>query len=233
MKNKYLSFVSDEHFLKCVSHVCSGYSEVKKEVKISDLKGNGLDPFKVIFDIASKNSTFGKWLIGEELRQSDKTLNNRIGEFHQRLLGGVEGWHDLGIGDDTKLDLVNHDRSIGIELKNKSNTVNADSKDKVRDKLEAFITANPKSVAYWAYIISPKNNHGENVWKYHGRIDKRIRIIWGSKVYELVTDDANALRATWEALPNAINEVSKKQISKEDMKKLISAFNSALIPTKP
>ena len=60
MKNKYLSFVSDEHFLKCVSHVCSGYSEVKKEVKISDLKGNGLDPFKVIFDIASKNSTFGK-----------------------------------------------------------------------------------------------------------------------------------------------------------------------------
>jgi len=231
MANRYVGFVSDSHFLKCIAHVCTAYKETKTELTVNDLRGNGLDPFKTVFDIANRKLDFDKWMAVEAVRQADKTLNNRIGEFHQMLLGGVRGWVDLGIGDDSKLDLMKSDKSAFMELKNKYNTVNADSADKVRDKLEAAITTYPKATAYWAYIISKKNDSGEKVWKKKGRrTDERIKAIWGAKVYELITGDANALRNTWKALPVAIADYFKGKagISEPDMKKLVELFESAL-----
>src|SRR3989344_2954336 len=222
--NKYVDFVSDEHILECVKYVCLGYVEARGTITIKDLKNNGIDPFKTIFDISNKNMTFNSWLKQEEERQMDKTLNNKIGEFHQLLLGGVKYWEDLGIGDESKLDIIKSDKSIVLELKNKENTVNSDSKDKVRDKLEKFIKNHPKSVAYWAYIINKKNSSGEKIWIYKKRKDKRIRRIWGSKVYETITGDPQALKDTWIALPIAIKDLLGKNISKEDMQKLLEAF---------
>ena len=102
--------------------------------------------------------------------------------------------------------------------------MNSDSKDKVRDKLEKFIKNHPKSVAYWAYIINKKNSSGEKIWIYKKRKDKRIRRIWGSKVYETITGDPQALKDTWIALPIAIKDLLGKNISKEDMQKLLEAF---------
>ncbi len=137
MSNKYVEFVSDKHFLSCVQYVCEGYYEAGG--KIDELKSNGLDPFKIVFDLMNRNINLNKWISAEASRQQDKSLNNRIGEFHQKLLGGVKGWKDLGTGDESKLDLVKSNNSIGIELNNKFNTVNSDSLDKVRDKIEKFV----------------------------------------------------------------------------------------------
>ncbi len=231
MSNKYVDFVPDKHFLECVVHVCKAYRESKEKLTVDDIKGNGLDPFKTVFDIANRGLNFGIWLKGEEVRQADKSLNNKIGEFHQKLLGGVKGWTDLGVGDDSKLDIKKNDETIFIELKNKENTVNADSADKVRDKLENVLEVHPEATAYWAYIISRNNDSGEKVWKKKGRkVDNRIKRIWGSKVYELITGDRNALKKTWESLPIAINDYFKGKagITEADMKKLVELFGSAL-----
>ena len=231
LKNKYVDFVSDEHFLRCVGHVCSGYFEIRNNLKVEDLRDNGLDPFKTLFDIINRKMSFENWLKTEEGRQYDKTLNNRIGEFHQKMLGGVKGWKDLGTGDETKLDLIKTDLSIGIELKNKFNTVNADSLNKVRDKLEQFVIINKGSVGYWAYIIEKDNSSGVSSWNKKDRTkDKNIRKIWGAKVYELVTKDKQALSKTWKALPKAISDYfnGKVKISEEDMKKLSNLFVSSL-----
>ncbi len=230
-KNKYVDFVSDEHFLECVAHVCKGYFETRNDLTIEDLKDNGLDPFKTLFDIINKKISFEEWLKTEEGRQYDKTLNNRIGEFHQKLLGGVKGWKDLGTGDESKLDLVKKDMSIGIELKNKFNTVNADSLNKVRDKIEEFVRINTGSRGYWAYIIEKDNSSGESIWNKKDRAEnKRVRKIWGYKVYELVTKDKRALNKTWKALPKAINDYfnGKARIRDEDMKRLSDLFVFAL-----
>ena len=231
-KNKYVNFVSDKDFLKCVEHVCKGYAESRENLSIDDLKSNGLDPFKTVFDLINKRINFDTWLKNEEMRQADKTLNNRIGEFHQKLLGSVKNWVDLGIGDDSKVDLMKKDKSIFIELKNKFNTVNSDSLDKVRDKLEKAVAQNKKAKAYWAFIISKDNSSGDRVWNKKGRkANERIRVIYGSKVYELVTGDKDALRKTWLALPKAINDYFNGKavmIPEEDMKKLVSLFGSAL-----
>ncbi len=231
-KNKYVNFVSDKDFLKCVEHVCKGYAEARENLSIDDLRSNGLDPFKTIFDLINKRLNFDTWLKNEEMRQADKTLNNRIGEFHQKLLGNVKGWMDLGTGDDSKVDLMKEDKSIFIELKNKFNTVNSDSLDKVRDKLEKAIQQNRTAKAYWAFIISKNNSSGDKVWIKKGRkASDRIRVIYGSKVYELVTRDKDALKKTWLALPRAINDYFRGKsvmILEEDMKKLVGLFGLAL-----
>lgn len=227
-KNKYVGFVSDGHFLKCVKHVCEGYFEAREEVKIEVLKDNGLDPFKTVFDIANRGIDFDTWLKIEEGRQLDKTLNNRIGEFHQMLLGGVNGWKDLGVGDESKLDIIKEDNTIAMEVKNKFNTVNADSLSKVRDKIKQFVQKNPNSKAYWSYIIEKDNSSGEKVWVYKGDKNPKLMKAWGSKVYEIVTGDSKALEKTWKSLPLAIQDLVGKKIAEKDMKKLISSFSSAL-----
>ena len=228
-KNKYVDFVSDEHFLKCVKWVCDSYPVKSDVVNIDKLRTNVVDPFKMIFDLINGKMSVNNWIKNEEIRQSDKTINNRIGEFHQKLLGGVNGWINLGVGDESKVDLKKENNSIFIELKNKFNTVNSDSLSKVRDKLEKAVKAYPKSIAYWAFIIEKDGSSGESDWNYLGKDDKRIKRIWGAKVYELVTDDKDALEKTWKALPKAIENVMGKQfkISSEDMKKLVEFFQFA------
>ena len=227
MPNKYVNFVSDEHFLECVKHVCESYQEVAS-TELDDLSSNGIDPFKIIFDIENKRISFSEWLKKEALRQEDKTVNNTLGEFHQMLLGKVRGWTDLGIGDDSHLDLRKNDNTIFIELKNKENTLNADSKNQVREKLKAAITMYPTAIAYWAYIIKKDNTSGERIWKYRGDANPKIKVTWGSKVYELITGDPDALEKVWKVLPKAIAEVLGNGIGipSQDLQKISEFFQN-------
>lgn len=224
--NKYVDFVSDEDFLECVKWVCDGYLKSKKFTE-KDFHRNTVDPFKIVFDIINNKITFEEWIETEKKRQSDKAINNRIGDFHQKLLGKTQGWEDLGVGNKAKLDLRKKDNSIFIELKNKFNTTNSDSASKVKDKLEKALTDNPEATCYWAYIIGKYGNSGDIVWMTKGQPEnQRLRIIWGEKVYELVTGDKKALRKVWSVLPVAISDVldTKLLISIEEKKKLLEFF---------
>ncbi len=228
-KNKYVDFVSDEDFLKCVKWVCEAYPTDSEEIDMKKLQKNTIDPFKLIFDIINGELQTDEWISSERIRQNDKTINNRIGEFHQKLLGKVNGWVDLGVGDDSKVDLMKSDKSIFIELKNKFNTMNSDSTDKCRDKLEMAVRNNPKVKAYWAFLVSKNGDSGDIIWKKGGKSDERIRKVWGSKVYELVTGDPKALEKTWKALALAIKDLRKSEfsINEIEMTKLLEFFNYA------
>lgn len=220
--NKYVSFLSDKDFLGCVKWVCEAYPKEVKRTEIDFLKETSVDPFKMIFDM--KNGGFGtkNWINNEKMRQADKTVNNRIGDFHQRILGKVKGWEDLGTGHITEVDLRKKDNSIFIELKNKYNTMNSSSQSKCRDKLENITIDFPEATAYWAYIISKDGTSGEKIWKYTRKgeefINQRVKVIYGKKVYELVTGSPNSLEETWIALPQAIEDVigSKIQFNNQD-----------------
>ncbi len=85
-----MDFVSDEHFLDCVKWVCDSYPS-SDNIDTEKLQRNGIDPFKMIFDIMNCNIDLERWKTNEYTRQADKTINNRIGDFHQKLLGGVQG----------------------------------------------------------------------------------------------------------------------------------------------
>lgn len=205
--NKYVEFVSDEDFLECVKHIIDFYlSDEYQEEPMTVLKEskNGIDAIKTIFDITVKQIGFDGWANKEMERQQDKTINNKIGEFHQELLGKVEGWVDLGVGDETEIDLKKEDNTVFIELKNKHNTMNSSSTKTCREKLENVIEQYPDATAYWAYIISRKYRSENRVWKYQGREDEKIRRISGDLLYEMITGDSNALEKVYEAIPKAI-----------------------------
>ncbi|MBQ6629860.1 MAG: Eco47II family restriction endonuclease [Methanobrevibacter sp.] len=205
--NKYVEFVSDEDFLECVKHVIDFYlSDEYQEEPLTVLKEskNDIDAIKTIFDITVKQIGFDGWANKEMERQQDKTINNKIGEFHQELLGKVDGWVDLGIGDETEIDLKKEDNTVFIELKNKHNTMNSSSTKTCREKLENVIEQYPDATAYWAYIISRKYRSENRVWKYQGREDEKIRRISGDLLYEMITGDSNALEKVYEAIPKAI-----------------------------
>jgi len=229
-KNKYVDFVSDEHFLKCVKWVCDSYpAKSNVVVDMKRLQKNKVDPFKMLFDISNGKISVDDWIKGEVIRQSDKTINNKIGDFHQKLLGGVKGWTDLGIGDGSKVDLKRNDGLIFMELKNKFNTVNSDSLNKVREKLVKAVKSNKKAISYWAYIISKDGLSEESDWNYLGDKNPKIRKVCGAKVYEIVTGDRKALEKMWKALPKAIKQIVGKGllIQQKDMKKLVEFYQQA------
>jgi len=229
MTNQYVDFVSDEHFLKCVKWVCDAYLDPSLKLDKTWLQRNGVDPFKMIFDMVVRNRNFESLMEQEKSRQYDKKSGGRIGDFHQKLLGGVKGWVDLGVGDESKVDLKKEDNSIFIELKNKHNTVNSDSLNSVRQKLEKITKDFPNSIAYWAYVIEKNGTSGESEWIYLGDNNPKLKKIWGSKLYELITGKPDALEKTWTALPIAIKDILKdsKTISSSDMKELQIWFKDA------
>lgn len=208
--NKYVDFVSDEDFLECVKHVIDFYlSDEFQEDPMTVLyeSKNDIDAIKTIFDITVKQMGFDGWANKELERQQDKTINNKIGEFHQELLGKVDGWVDLGVGDETEIDLKKEDNSVFIELKNKHNTMNSTSTKGCREKLENVIEQYPDATAYWAYIISRKYKSENRVWKYQGREDEKIRRISGDLLYEMITGDSDALEKVYEAIPKAVTDL--------------------------
>ena len=219
--NKYVNFVSDDVFLNCVRKVVEAYKsrDFKPPIELLKNSKNTNDEFKTIFDIYVNKLSLNKWSRKEIERQYDKTINNKIGEFHQELLGHVEGWVDLGIGDKTEIDLKKEDNSIFIELKNKHNTMNSSSSKTCREKLENIIEEYPNSRAYWAYIISKNYISEDCVWKYKDHIyDERIRRISGDKLYELITGESDSLEKTLYAIPRAICDIlgEDHQLSKTD-----------------
>ena len=225
-RNKYVDFVSDEHFLKCVKHVYSAYVTKTDKRDMKRFTKNSLDMFKTLFDIKVAGLGVDEWMDIEQVRQADKTISNKVGEFHQMLLGGVDGWEDLGVGHPLGVDLKNKQETIFIELKNKHNTVTKVNLKVIFDKLKNVLDKYPKAIAYYAYIIPEKPNSGERVWKIsHRDTDDRIREIWGFNLYELVTGDKNALRKVWAAIPKTLNDLSEgKQLSQEDIDKLEELF---------
>lgn len=229
MPNKYVDFVSDEHFLKCVKWVCDAYLDPSLKVDKSWLQRNGIDPFKMVFDMVVRNRDFSTLIENEEIRQFDKKSGGRIGDFHQKLLGGVSGWTDLGVGNDTKVDLKKDDNTVFMELKNKYNTVNSDSLSAVRRKLNKIIEDYPGSTAYWAYVIEKNGTSGESEWNYLGDNNIKIRKIWGAKLYEMITGVEDALEKTWIALPVAINDLisTTSSISSADKDELKKWFKDA------
>ena len=205
--NKYVEFVSDEDFIECIQHVVDAYlltSDLETPLQVLKESKNTIDEFKTLFDVCVNQVGFDEWANFELIRQSDKTINNKIGEFHQELLGKVDGWVDLGVGDETEIDLKKEDNTVFIELKNKYNTMNSSSTKTCREKLENVIEKYPNATAYWAYVINKEYKSEDNVWKYQQREDERIRRISGDKLYEMITGDSKALEKVFEAIPRAI-----------------------------
>jgi len=223
---RYLDYIDDEKLETIVKSILDKAIKRKEEAE-NKFHANVIDPFAAIFEFAIFNPSYEQWKAAEMSRQCQKTLQNHIGEFHQKVLGQVSGWQDLGTGD--VADLVCKNKKIIAEVKNKYNTVSgsklADQYNSL-DKLVMLKSSRYKGyTAYFVNIISKEpgaqNKNWEPADKHTGvrcPSNNQIKIIDGVSFYHMVTGDKDALFKLYSVLPNVIENIFATYYNAPDFK---------------
>lgn len=206
MKSKYnLGFISDENIYEHVKQTVESY---RREITLAQFNENIVDPIKLTFDSKVYGKTLRRAIEDECFRQIDKSNTNRIGYFHQNLFKYAgNGWKVPKEG----FDVENEGLHIYVELKNKHNTMNAASSQKIYMKMQAKLLDDDQATCYLVEVISKKSK--DETWKItldkRPRSHNRIRRMSMDKFYELVFGDAKAFYKLCLALPSIIEDVVK------------------------
>ena len=202
----YLSFISDADLHRCIGELYHVYEKCQREFTCNDFYKNKVDPIKFQFDMAFNGISEDAYIKAEITRQVDKTISNAIGDFHQRLLGCIDGINDLGVGNGC--DLVNNQHTIFAELKNKHNTMNSSSAEATIQKLIHFAEQYPNATCYWIQIIAKKSI--DELWEgnFNGTYysHPRVRKISADRFYALVTGIPDAFYQLCSILPQATQD---------------------------
>lgn len=235
----FLEFVNDEAFLSEVKLLLT--KAINKRIFAEKtFNSNVIDPFGALFE-ASGFHNHEQWRRSEITRQCQKTIQNHVGTFHQRLLGHVVGWENMGTGG--IVDLHNPAQKIIAEIKNKYSTVTGGDLASKYYSLEDLISPkHSRFKGYCAYFVNiipkyptRKNDPFTPSDKEKGSrctSNENIRIIDGASFYELVTGRQYALRELHSALPEAIeyiyrNDFKKSDFSNTDCAKFMQYFELA------
>ncbi|MCO6507023.1 MAG: Eco47II family restriction endonuclease [Snodgrassella sp.] len=190
------------------------------QITESDIsKKNTLDIFSASIDSAIRGITLEEWKEQEKQRQMQKTLQNQIGEIHQRILGTLGGVTNLGTG--SVIDLEGD--GFIAEIKNKHNTTKGNHKVAIYDDLKSELVKRKEgTIAYYVELL-PKNgkSYDQEFTPPDNRIGKNresnpyIRQIDGQSFYTKITGNENALRELYLLIPEILNEIIKEKYGKE------------------
>lgn len=222
MKNKYVSFISDDHLLDCISNLHKAYLKAKNNITKKNFYSNKVDTIKLTFD-AKFNSIDEESLIDTEiLRQIDKSINNSIGTFHEQILGGINGFE---VGKLSGFDIKAKDNTLFADVKNKHNTMNSSSSESLFQKLKGYADNYKKSKCYWVQILAKGSFNELWVADINGKEYSHSRVykISGDQFYALLSGQEDALFKLYKALPIAITDYLKSIDKGEDIRE-----NSAL-----
>ena len=230
-----LNWISDNNLEVAVDHILTKAKEANSKSD-KEFGKNVIDPFSAIFEMSGFKLDFHTWLKSEKTRQSQKTLQNHIGDFHQKILGSVDKWQNMKTGN--IIDLVSQEDKIIAEIKNKYNTISGGKLADLYNSLNGLIM--PKSSIYKGYTayyvaIIPKSRKRFN--REFTPSDKEIgekcqsnnniREIDGASFYDLVTNEKNALLQLYNALHSIIEKCSSGQLKVDNIDNLTSFFNLA------
>ena len=81
-----LTFISEEDFTNHVKATIEKYGEKLESFDLKRFNKNIIDPSKLIFDKTVYQASWEEIVSNEIFRQRDKSNNNDIGYFHQRIL---------------------------------------------------------------------------------------------------------------------------------------------------
>lgn len=208
MKNKYLNYISDDHFLMCIAKLHKTYVKAKNQITKKKFYLNKVDTIKLSFDSAFSGINEENLIQTEIIRQIDKSINNSIGTFHEQVLGGIAGYE---MGKLSGFDIKAVDNSLFADIKNKHNTMNSSSAEALFQKLARYADQYKKSKCYWVQILA-KDSFCD-LWK--GDINgkeynhSRVYKISGDRFYSLLSGQDDALLQLYKALPIAIEDYLK------------------------
>lgn len=222
MKNKYLNFISDEHFLNCIGNLHNSYLKAKNNITKKNFYSNKVDTIKLTFDSKFNDIDEEKLIQAEILRQIDKSINNSIGTFHEQILGGIKGFE---AGNLSGYDIKATDNTLFADIKNKHNTMNSSAAEALFQKLKRYADDYKQAKCYWVQILA-KGSFCE-LWS--GDINgkeyshSRVYKISGDQFYALLSGKQDAMFQLYKALPIAIKDYLKSVEESEEI-----AENSAL-----
>lgn len=216
-----LSFISEEDFTNHVKATIDKYGEKLESFDIVRFNKNIIDPIKMIFDKTVYQSTWEEIVSNEIFRQRDKSNNNDIGYFHQRIFqyianchvpdNGKEGGWDVIFQKDEGIQLPDGDvvHTVYVEMKNKHNTMNSSAAGKTYIKMQSQLLDDDDCACFLVEAIAKKS---QNI-KWSTTVDgksvshKKIRRVSLDQFYALVTGQEDALYQMCMVLPKVIEKV--------------------------
>ncbi len=227
-QKRIVPFISDDKLIDAVGKVVKKAKVVISKVD-NNLDRNMLDPFLALFSQISKGGTYAEWIESEKVRQINKGLEQAIGEFHESIIGGIDGWEKLLIGE--RGDVRCEKLKIVAEIKNKFNTVTGQHLPKIYDELKLALEQkeNKGFKAYYVPIIAKKSNHVKTFIPSDSHAkgkdkrrpeDERIIEMSGFLFYDLATGHNDALFSLYKALPGIMRDkfgFASKEFDKEEV----------------
>ena len=205
MRNYNLGFISDENIYNHVKETVMLYSA---DIDLKKFNKNIVDPIKLTFDAKIYGRSIKDVIASECMRQMDKANNNHIGYFHQNLFKYAgNGWEVPEEG----FDVVNEEKHIFVEMKNKHNTMNSASSQKTYMKMQNKIVRDSRATCMLVEAIATSSQN--KTWVV--TVDKvrfnneNIRRVSMDKFYEIVFGEADAFMKLCNALPDILDDVIK------------------------
>lgn len=215
-----LSFISEEDFTNHVKATIEKYGKKLKSFDLKRFNKNIIDPVKLIFDKTVYQSSWEEIVSNEIFRQRDKSNNNDIGYFHQRIFqyidkcrvpdNGKEGGWDVIYENVNAIEIPNAGTvsRVYVEMKNKHNTMNSASASKTFIKMQNQLLTDDDCACFLVEAIAQRS---QNI-KWETTVDKQkvghklIRRVSIDKFYALVTGQEDAFYKMCMVLPDVIKK---------------------------
>lgn len=216
-----LSFISEKDFTNHVKDTIDKYGEKLESFDIVRFNKNIVDPIKMIFDKTVYQTSWDEIVGNEIFRQRDKSNNNDIGYFHQRIFqyinnchvpdNGTEGGWDVIFQVPEGITLPEGDivHTVYVEMKNKHNTMNSAAAGKTYIKMQSQLLDDDDCACFLVEAIAKKS---QNI-KWSTTVDgksvshKKIRRVSLDQFYTLVTGQEDAFYKMCMVLPKVIEKV--------------------------
>lgn len=216
-----LSFISEKDFTNHVKDTIDKYGEKLESFDIVRFNKNIVDPIKMIFDKTVYQTSWDEIVGNEIFRQRDKSNNNDIGYFHQRIFqyinnchvpdNGTEGGWDVIFQVPEGITLPEGDvvHTVYVEMKNKHNTMNSAAAGKTYIKMQSQLLDDDDCACFLVEAIAKKS---QNI-KWFTTVDgksvshKKIRRVSLDQFYALVTGQEDAFYKMCMVLPKVIEKV--------------------------
>ncbi|MEG1497096.1 MAG: Eco47II family restriction endonuclease [Clostridiales bacterium] len=215
-----LSFINEEDFTNHVGATIEKYGDKLTSFDLKRFNKNLVDPIKLIFDKTVYQSSWEEIVSNEIFRQRDKSNNNDIGYFHQRIFqyidkcrvpaNGKDGGWDVIYEDENGIEISDGEKvhTVYVEMKNKHNTMNSASAGKTFIKMQNQLLKDDDCACFLVEAIA---QHSQNI-KWETTVDKQkvghklIRRVSIDRFYALVTGEDNAFYQMCMVLPTIIKK---------------------------
>ena len=211
-----LSYIAEEDFMKHVEATIQQYGDKLEKYDVQKFNRNVIDPIKLIFDKTVYKFSWEEIVKNEIFRQRDKSNNNDIGYFHQRIFQYLtdcevpaSGWdvvfskeHGIAVSDG---DIVSR---VFVEMKNKHNTMNSSASGKTYIRMQSQLLSDDDCACFLVEVIAKQSQNIAWAVSVDGQQKKhrRIRRVSMDKFYSLVTGQEDAFYQMCMVLPGVIEK---------------------------